>query len=79
MPSETKTYLPIQQTRTEVLNAGYSHGQSDSETLYDFRSVTSETHTGSLPEETEDDEIFCPPQIVHLWDLLFSLGMSCQT
>lgn len=24
MPSETKTYAPIQQTRTEGLNAGYS-------------------------------------------------------
>lgn len=31
----------------------------DSETHYDFRSVTS-THTGSSPEETEDDEIFYP-------------------
>jgi len=30
----------------------------DSEMHYDFRSVTSETHTGSVPEETEDDEIF---------------------
>lgn len=32
----------------------------DSETHYSFRSVTSETHTGSSPEETEDDEMFYP-------------------